>query len=73
LETVVAEFNRHNQRQLRVADPQTARLLVGGSFRENDVEGFLAALALTHGVSAMPGGPAGEVITLSGGNASPAR
>jgi len=70
LETAIAEFNRHNKRQLRVADPQIGRLVIGGRYREDDVEAFLAALALTHGVKAVPGGPLGDVITLTGGNAS---
>jgi ferric-dicitrate binding protein FerR (iron transport regulator) len=68
LEIVVGEFNRHNKRQLRVADPRTGRLAVGGSFRENDVDGFLAALAMTHGVEATPS--PGDVIILTGGDAS---
>jgi ferric-dicitrate binding protein FerR (iron transport regulator) len=73
LETVLAEFNRHNQRKLRVGDPQTGRLLIGGSFRDDDLDGFVAALAMTHGVRATLSGPdgrLGDVITLNGGNAS---
>jgi hypothetical protein len=76
LEMVAAEFNRHNRRQLRIGDPRTGRLLVGGKFRVNDVEGFVAALGMTHGVRATlassglagSGDPLGDVITLSGGN-----
>ncbi len=72
LESVVAEFNRHNKRKLRIADPRTARLQVGGKFRVTDLDGFVAALGLTHGVratlSAAAGARFGEVITLSGGN-----
>jgi transmembrane sensor len=70
LETAIAEFNRHNKRQLRIADPQTGRLVIGGRYRQNDVEAFLAALAMTHGVKAVPGGPLGDVLTLTGGNAA---
>jgi ferric-dicitrate binding protein FerR (iron transport regulator) len=73
LETVVAEFNRHNQRKLRVGDPQTGRLQVGGSFRDDDLDGFVAALAMTHGVRATLSGPdgrSGDEITLNGGNSS---
>jgi len=70
LETAVAEFNRHNKRQLRVADPQTGRLVIGGRYRQNDVEGFLAALAVTHGVKIIPGGPLGDLITSTHANAS---
>jgi ferric-dicitrate binding protein FerR (iron transport regulator) len=73
LATVVAEFNRHNQRKLRVGDPQTGRLRIGGSLRDDDLDGFVAALAKTHGVRATLSGPDGRLgdeITLNGGNAS---
>jgi hypothetical protein len=78
LESVVAELNRHNRRKLRIGDPQTARLRVGGKFRVTDLDGFVAALGLTHGVRATllgaegpdSNGRTGEVITLSGGNAA---
>ena len=72
LESVVAEFNRHNRRKLRIGDPKTAQLQVGGKFRVTDLDGFVAALGLTHGVRATLSGAGGarfgEVITLSGGN-----
>jgi hypothetical protein len=72
LESVVAEFNRHNRRKLIIGDPQTARLQVGGKFRVTDLDGFVAALGLTHGVRATLSGTGGagfgDVITLSGGN-----
>jgi hypothetical protein len=73
LESVVAEFNRHNSRKLRVEDPQTARLQVGGRYRDNDLEAFVTALAMTHGVKATVSDPAGRfggAITLSGSNSS---
>ncbi len=73
LETVVAEFNRHNTRKLRVGDPQTGRLQVGGSFRDDDLDGFVAALAMTHEVRATRSGADGrfgDEITLNGGNSS---
>ena len=71
LEMVAAEFNRHNRRQLRIGDPRTGALLVGGKFRVNDLEGFVAALGMTHGVRATLAGSSdhfGDLITLSGGN-----
>jgi hypothetical protein len=71
LEMVAAEFNRHNRRQLRIGDPRTGALLVGGKFQVNDLEGFVAALGMTHGVRATLAGSSdhfGDVITLSGGN-----
>jgi ferric-dicitrate binding protein FerR (iron transport regulator) len=73
LADVVAEFNRHNTRKLIIADPQTARLQVGGKFKAHDLDGFVAALGFTHGVRATVsggGGREGDVITLSGGNPS---
>ena len=73
LEMVAAEFNRHNRRQLRIGDPRTGRLLVGGKFRVNDLDGFVAALGMTHGVRATltgSGNQFGDVITLSGGNSA---
>ena len=71
LAMVAAAFNRHNRRQLRIGDPRTGALLVGGKFRVNDLEGFVAALGLTHGVRATLADSSdhlGDVITLSGGN-----
>src|SRR5712675_2184721 len=41
LESVASEFNRHNERQLIIGDPQTGRLQVGGKFRVTDVDGFV--------------------------------
>ena len=70
LESVATEFNRHNERQLRIGDPQIARLQVGGKFRVTDVDGFVAALGVTHGVKATvsrSGTQFGAVITLTGG------
>jgi ferric-dicitrate binding protein FerR (iron transport regulator) len=73
LADVVAEFNRHNTRRLIIADPQTARLQVGGKFKVHDLDGFVAALGLTHGVRATVSGSEGrlgDVITLRGGRPS---
>jgi ferric-dicitrate binding protein FerR (iron transport regulator) len=70
LETVAAEFNRYNGRQLVMGDAATGHLLVGGKFRLTDVDGFLAALEVTHGVKAVvspPGGRQPAVIVLIGG------
>jgi hypothetical protein len=62
-------FNRYNERQLVVGDPEVARLRLGGKFRANDVDGFVATLEVTHGVRAVRAPSAGEgheVITLTG-------
>jgi ferric-dicitrate binding protein FerR (iron transport regulator) len=71
LETVAAEFNRYNGRQLVMGDPATGRLRVGGKFRLTDLEGFLAALEVTHGVKAIPAPPNGRqpaaIVLIMGG------
>jgi transmembrane sensor len=41
----VAEFNRYNRRQIRLADASLATLRVGGSFTATDPESFASALA----------------------------
>jgi transmembrane sensor len=46
LSDVAAAFNRYNRMKLIVKDPAAARVLVGGTFRANDVEDF-ARLAET--------------------------
>jgi transmembrane sensor len=40
LEEAVAEFNRYNQRKLRIVDPKLAREAFDGVFRVDDPEGF---------------------------------
>jgi transmembrane sensor len=75
LESVVAEFNRYNARQLVIGDRATGQLRVGGKFRVNDLDGFVAALAVTHGVKAVVSPASGkvpEVILLTGGSAGSA-
>jgi ferric-dicitrate binding protein FerR (iron transport regulator) len=65
----VDAFNRYNERQLIVLDGQTAQLRVGGKFRTTDIDGFVAALEVTHGVRAVRAPPmtsGHEVITLTG-------
>jgi len=41
----VAEFNRYNRRQLRLADASLAGLRVGGTFNATDPESFAAAVS----------------------------
>jgi transmembrane sensor len=43
LASVAAEFNRYNQRQL-IVDPAVANVKVSGTFRANNVEGFVRLL-----------------------------
>ncbi len=54
LSAVVAEFNLRNQRQLVIADEATGQLLVGGSFRADNVDAFVRLLEKTFGISAQP-------------------
>lgn len=71
LETVAAEFNRHNGRQLVMGDEATAHLRVGGKFHLTDLDAFLAALEVTHGVKAIPAlrnGRRPPVLVLIGGD-----
>ncbi len=45
LAEAVAEFNRYNRRQIRLASPELATLRVGGSFAATDPGSFVDALA----------------------------
>lgn len=45
LADAVAEFNRYNLRQIRLASPELGALRVGGNFKATDPESFAAALA----------------------------
>lgn len=61
LREVVAIFNRFNDRQLVIADAATGELLVGGSFRADNLEPFVRLLDTGLGVSATPRGGALEL------------
>lgn len=54
---IVAEFNRHNSRQLIIGDPELGELRVGGNFRADNAEGFVRLLEAGFGVEAkrLPG------------------
>lgn len=58
LGSVVAEFNRYNRRKLVVNDPATAAIVVAGTFRADNVEGFVRLLGNDggFGVTAFPRG-----------------
>ncbi|HEY4123588.1 MAG TPA: FecR domain-containing protein [Rhizomicrobium sp.] len=47
-----SELNRYNSRKLVIADPQTAALIIGGTFRTNDVEAFTRVVREILGVQA---------------------
>lgn len=52
LRDVVAEFNRRNARQLVFGDSETAEVLVGGSFRADQLDAFVRLLEQSFGVTA---------------------
>jgi transmembrane sensor len=47
LAEAVAEFNRHNRQQLTLARPELGEIPIGGTFRVNNVEGFVRLLETT--------------------------
>jgi transmembrane sensor len=51
LSEVVAEFNLRNPAQILIADVETARLRVGGTFGASNVDGFVRLLQATFGVT----------------------
>jgi transmembrane sensor len=50
LSDAAAEFNRYNQTQLKVLDPQTAAIRIGGSFEATNVEAFVRLLQSAYGL-----------------------
>ena len=56
MKSVVAEFNRYNRQKLVVHDANTAAILVGGTFRADNVQAFIRLLDTGFGVSAFPHG-----------------
>jgi transmembrane sensor len=44
LEQAAHEFNRYNRRQIRLGDPQVARLRIGGSFEATNIDAFTRLL-----------------------------
>lgn len=58
----VAEFNRHNAHQLVLGDPKLAARRIGGTFRTDNVEGFVTLLRLTLGLRAEVRGEQATVL-----------
>lgn len=56
LADVVAEFNRLNRHQLELGEPGLGALRIGGTFRPDNVEGFIRLLDTTLGLRAEPAG-----------------
>lgn len=65
LEEAVAEYNRYLERKLTIADPQIARLRIGGRFTSSDPSDFLTALQAVLPVRAQSSG-GGVVLTHAG-------
>lgn len=61
----VAEYNRYLERKLTIADPEIARLRIGGRFTSSDPSDFLAALQTVLPVKARSSGT-GVVLTHAG-------
>ena len=53
---VVAEFNRYNRQKLVVGDAETAAILVGGTFRADNVDTFVRLLGTGFSITAFPHG-----------------
>jgi transmembrane sensor len=56
LAEAVAEFNRLNHHQLTIGDPELANLAIGGTFRPDNVDGFVRLLCTTLDVRAESAG-----------------
>jgi transmembrane sensor len=63
LSEVVMEFNLRNRKKLVIGDAETGRIRVGGSFRADNVEGFVRLLEDSFGLMARPG-ELGEVVLI---------
>lgn len=65
LDEAVAEYNRYLERKLTIADPEVARLRIGGRFTSSDPADFLAALQAVLPVRARASGT-GVILTYAG-------
>ena len=66
LNDAVQEFNRYNQRQIRIADQSIVDFKVGGNFRTTDVDSFTAALQHNYGFKVQVGDKDGESRLIAG-------
>ncbi|WP_221029258.1 FecR family protein [Actomonas aquatica] len=62
LREVIAEFNRYNRRQLVLADAATGNMVIGGTFRADNVEAFVRLLDLGFDIQARN---EGDTLVLS--------
>ncbi len=51
LAAAVAEFNRYTNRPIRIDDPQTADIRIGGAFRTDNSDNFLSLLHSAYGLT----------------------
>jgi transmembrane sensor len=64
LADAVREFNRHNHQQLVLGDESLGAMRIGGTFRADNVEGFVSLLHITLGLRSESRGPE-ETILLA--------
>lgn len=62
LAEAVAEFNRHNRHQVELGDPALGALRIGGTFKPDNVEGFIRSLEPALGVRGESAGPNRTVL-----------
>lgn len=68
LDDAIAEFNRYNQRQIRIADLSIAKLRVGGgNFSTADVDSFVAALQRSFNLRVQGGDNDSDIHLFAGG------
>lgn len=63
LAEAVAEFNRRNRQQMVLGEPELAAVPIGGTFRVDNVDGFVSLLELTLGVRVERRGKEPYVLT----------
>ncbi|MEJ8567976.1 FecR family protein [Elongatibacter sediminis] len=66
LAQAVERLNRHNRRQISIADPALTALPVYGVFNIGDTKGFVAALQSAYGIRAEDGGDQPIRLTSAG-------
>lgn len=66
LSEAVQEFNRYNDRQIRIADQSIVEVKVGGNFRATGVDSFTAALQHNYGFRAQVADNGGEIHLIAG-------
>lgn len=50
LSEAAAEFNRYNDRQIEIVDPETANIRIGGTFQASNVDAFVRLLSDAYGL-----------------------